>query len=85
MLGRGAIGAMAVAAAMAWMAGAAFAFDDAQYPNLKGQWIGVRPLGRGMQPAFDPYKKWGEMADKTMEEVTDVIPLTQSVASNAGE
>jgi (4S)-4-hydroxy-5-phosphonooxypentane-2,3-dione isomerase len=33
----------------------------------------------------DPYKKWGEMADKTMEEVTDVIPLTRSVASNAGE
>ena len=63
MLGRGAIGAMAVAAAMAWMAGAAFAFDDAQYPNLKGQWIGVRPLGRGMQPAFDPYKKWGTTQD----------------------
>jgi hypothetical protein len=62
MLGRGAIGTMAVAATLAWMAGAAFAFDDAQYPNLKGQWIGVRPLGRG-QPAFDPYKKWGTTQD----------------------
>ena len=27
---------------MGWTAPVAFAFDDAQYPNLKGQWIGVR-------------------------------------------
>ena len=33
----------------------------------------------------DPYQKWGEMADKTMEQVTDVIPLTDSLASNADE
>jgi quinol monooxygenase YgiN len=31
----------------------------------------------------DPYKKWDEMADETMEQVTDVIPLTDSIASNA--
>jgi quinol monooxygenase YgiN len=33
----------------------------------------------------DPYRKWDEMADETMEQVTDVIPLTESLASNADE
>jgi (4S)-4-hydroxy-5-phosphonooxypentane-2,3-dione isomerase len=33
----------------------------------------------------DPYRKWDEMADKTMEQVTDMIPLTESLASNADE
>jgi (4S)-4-hydroxy-5-phosphonooxypentane-2,3-dione isomerase len=33
----------------------------------------------------DPYKKWDEIADKTMEQVIDVIPLTESLASNADE
>jgi (4S)-4-hydroxy-5-phosphonooxypentane-2,3-dione isomerase len=33
----------------------------------------------------DPYKKWNEIADKTMEQVTDVIPLTESLASNVDE
>ena len=63
MLARSTIGAMAVAAAIAWTAPAAFAFDDAQYPNLKGQWIGVRQNTGGGQPSFDPYKKWGTTQD----------------------
>ena len=33
----------------------------------------------------DPYKKWNEIADKAMEQVTDVIPLTESLASNVDE
>src|SRR3954453_18153775 len=33
----------------------------------------------------DPYEKWGEVADKTMEQVIDVIPLAESLASNADE
>jgi len=33
----------------------------------------------------DPYKKWGEVAEKTMEQVIDVIPLTESLASNVAE
>ena len=33
----------------------------------------------------DPYQKWGEMAAETMDQVTDVIPLTDSLASNADE
>jgi (4S)-4-hydroxy-5-phosphonooxypentane-2,3-dione isomerase len=31
----------------------------------------------------DPYKEWDELADETMEQVADVIPLTESLASNA--
>lgn len=30
----------------------------------------------------DPYKKWDEVAGKTMEQVTDVIPLTESLVSS---
>src|SRR5947209_16108700 len=59
---RGAIGASFLFAAL--MAGSgAQAFDDAQYPNLKGQWIRARPSAgvviRG-QPAFDPDRSWGK-------------------------
>jgi hypothetical protein len=35
------------------------AFDDAQYPDLSGQWIAVRIPGVTGQPAFDPTKPWG--------------------------
>jgi (4S)-4-hydroxy-5-phosphonooxypentane-2,3-dione isomerase len=35
--------------------------------------------------ANDPYKKWDEMAGKTMAQVVDVIPLTESLASNVDE
>jgi hypothetical protein len=45
---------------------AVWAFDDAQYPDLKGQWIRVSPPG---QPAFDPSKPrgWGQQAPLTEE------------------
>jgi quinol monooxygenase YgiN len=33
----------------------------------------------------DPYRKWDEIANKTMEQVIDVIPLTDSLASNVDE
>jgi quinol monooxygenase YgiN len=33
----------------------------------------------------EPYKKWDEIAAETMEQVTDVIPLTESLASNRDE
>src|SRR5213082_2996896 len=61
-----------------WIATAAFAavlsatdaqaFDDAKYPDLSGQWLGVR-LGVRGQPAFDPTKPWGpgEQAPLTPE------------------
>jgi hypothetical protein len=37
----------------------ASAFDDAQYPDLRGQWVAVRIPGVTGQPAYDPTKPWG--------------------------
>jgi hypothetical protein len=62
MLDRGAIGAMALAA-MLCAASGAWAFDDAKYPDLHGQWIGVRGTAGGGQPSFDPIKRWGTTQD----------------------
>jgi hypothetical protein len=58
MLCRNAISAVILASALA-AASAAQAFDDSKYPDLSGQWIGVRIPGVGGQPAFDPSKPWG--------------------------
>jgi hypothetical protein len=46
-----------------------------------------RPLDLAAQRDLpgDPYKKRNEIADKTMEQVTDVIPLVESLASNVEE
>jgi hypothetical protein len=69
MLARSAIGAvalgvMALGAVVCLPPRGALAFDDALYPNLKGQWIGVRHVtGPGLQPGFDPYKRWGTTQD----------------------
>ncbi len=52
------IGAIALISALLTSAGSAVAADPGQYPDLSGQWIGVR-LGVGGQPAFDPTKPWG--------------------------
>jgi len=64
---RSAIGAVALAAAVLLLTGAgARAFDDAQYPDLKGQWRRISPPG---QPAFDPGKPrgYGQEAPLTPE------------------
>jgi hypothetical protein len=63
MLDRGAIGALALAAMLCASASGACAFDDAQYPDLHGQWIGVRGTAGGGQPSFDPVKRWGTTQD----------------------
>ena len=42
MLYRGTMGAMAIAGMLGVATCEAWAFDDAKYPDLKGQWIGVR-------------------------------------------
>src|SRR5262245_36782405 len=42
MLIRGAVLGLAIATAMSAMQSGVYAFDPATYPNLKGQWIGVR-------------------------------------------
>src|SRR5215470_2774713 len=57
MLAR-AIGALAVVAGLWTVTGVVQAYDDAKYPNLRGQWyrsVGVqwdpsKPGGRGQQP-----------------------------------
>jgi hypothetical protein len=54
----GTIAAVALAAGLVAGSISARAFDDAQYPDLSGQWLGVR-LPVGGQPAFDPTKPWG--------------------------
>jgi hypothetical protein len=63
MLDRGAMCAMALAAMLCTAASGARAFDDAKYPDLRGQWIGVRGTAGGGQPSFDPVKRWGTAQD----------------------
>src|ERR1700682_6844834 len=63
MLDRGAMGAMALAAMLCASLNGARAFEDAKYPDLKGQWIGVRGTAGGGQPSFDPIKRWGTTQD----------------------
>src|SRR5258708_38887248 len=52
------IGALALAASLCGSPTGAGAFDDAQYPDLSGQWL-LLNLRPGGQPAFDPTKPWG--------------------------
>src|SRR4029077_14168988 len=65
MLYRRSLGAIARALTLALalpllVFGGAWAFDDAQYPNLKGQWVRARPpAGVTGQGPFDPDKSWG--------------------------
>jgi hypothetical protein len=64
MLSRSSMGAIALMAAslavLSMTVGGARAFDDAQYPNLKGQWLRARPpAGVTGQGPFDPDKSWG--------------------------
>jgi hypothetical protein len=63
MLDRGAMCVMGLAAMLCAAANAAWAFDDAKYPDLHGQWIGVRGTAGGGQPSFDPIKRWGTAQD----------------------
>jgi hypothetical protein len=51
---RSSITAIALTAALTMTVASVEAFDDAVYPNLKGQWRA--PLG---QPRFDTSKPWG--------------------------
>jgi hypothetical protein len=83
---RSSIGAAAVMAALlmttlAATSLAAFAFDDAKYPDLSGQWVAVR-LGVRGQPAFDPTKPWGLGQQAPLTPEYQKI-LEQSVADQA--
>jgi hypothetical protein len=59
MIDRTTTGAIALLAALAMTITAARAFDDAQYPNLKGQWIRAPVPGATGQPTYDPSKPPG--------------------------
>jgi hypothetical protein len=63
MLSRSSIGAIALVTALSAVLmtiDGARAFDDALYPNLKGQWLRARPpSGVKGQGPFDPDKSWG--------------------------
>jgi hypothetical protein len=49
----------ALAALLSVPLGAAKAFDDAKYPNLKGQWTRLSVPGIEDSPSFDPTKRSG--------------------------
>jgi hypothetical protein len=73
MLSRSSIGAIALVTALSAVLmtiDGARAFDDALYPNLKGQWLRARPPAgvRGQGP-FDPDRSWarGQQAPLTPE------------------
>lgn len=54
------IGAVVVVSALVAGGGGARAFDDAKYPDLRGQWVRARPpVGVTGQAPFDPDKSWG--------------------------
>src|SRR5712672_2619653 len=57
------------------------AFDSAKYPDLSGQWLGVR-LGVGGQPAFDPTKAWGRAQQAPLTPEYQKV-LEKSVADQA--
>jgi len=59
MLGRRLASFSVLAAAPALLSVQARAFDDAQYPNWKGQWRRYLTPGLGGQGAFDQTKLWG--------------------------
>ena len=51
------IGGGLLGAALILVPGGAWAFDDANYPDLKGQWN--RVAVPGIAPSFDPTKRPG--------------------------
>jgi hypothetical protein len=53
------IGAIAFTAMLLIATGDARAFDDAKYPDLKGQWNRYVVPGLAGQPSFDQGKPWG--------------------------
>ena len=59
MLVRSSFGTIAALAALCATVAGAFAFDDAKYPDWKGQWTRLRVPGAVGQPPHDPSKPVG--------------------------
>ena len=85
MLYRQLIGAVALAV-FAVSIGSAQAFDEAMYPNLKGQWTRRIIPGLGGQPSFDQTKPWGfgQQAPLTPE-YTKVLEDSLADQANGGQ
>jgi hypothetical protein len=62
LLYRDSIRAIAQAGALLTTLGSAQAFDDAKYPDLKGQWDRY-PIPVPGQPSFDQTKGWGRLQE----------------------
>ena len=61
------------------------AFDGAKYPDLSGQWLGLR-LGVGGQPAFDPTKPWGKGQQAPLTpEYQKVLEASLADQANGGQ
>jgi hypothetical protein len=60
MINRLVTGAAALATACLMALSSAQAFDDSEYPNLKGQWRRIPVPGVRGQISFDQHKDWGK-------------------------
>jgi hypothetical protein len=78
------MGALALAAMLCAAASGARAFDDAKYPDLHGQWIGVRGTAGGGQPSFDPVKRWGTTQDAPLIPEYDAMFKANLIDQNDG-
>jgi hypothetical protein len=79
MLTRASIGALVLATLVN---SAAWAFEDAKYLDLSGQWVAVRQR-LGGQPAFDPTKAWGRAQQAPLTHEYESA-LEASLADQAG-
>src|SRR6266571_8299099 len=84
MLNRSAVLGLVIAAVMGATQGGAFAFDPATYPDLRGQWIGVRGTAGGGQPSFDPIKRWGTTQDAPLTPEYEAMFKANLVDQRAG-
>ena len=61
------------------------AFDGTKYPDVSGQWVGVR-LPVGGQPAFDPTKAWGRAQQAPLTaEYQKVLEASLEDQKNGGQ
>jgi hypothetical protein len=84
MIYRSLIGAIALTAAMGLMASSVAAFDEAKYPDWKGQWSRLRTLRDQVSPnpSFDPNKFQGRAQEAPLTPEYQAI-LEASLADQA--
>jgi len=85
---RGSVGMIVLAAAMCMPQGESWAFDDAKYPDLNGQWARAVVPGEEGEPSFDPTKPpgRGQQAPLTAEyQAKFEATLADRAASGLGD